>query len=527
MSIDRLSFLLSQLETVLNPNVLSDSNETQIVEDTLSSNLLKNLKQELQEQAEELQQQLILAKPERINLTEMQQSLQSLVSALPIEIAIVDQQMRYIAMSDRWLQNHQLIESDIINRTLYESFPDLPPSWYQEHQNCLAGKVQSLKQEQDNLSWNVSAWQDSQSKVLGLILLSQINIEHTLLKTKLESSEAQMRAVFSGMNELVFTIEIESNTILILPTNFFELYDNSFLNQVINETHIQIFNSPEAENYQTLIHNVLQSGRVNNFEYSLSINNFQIHFSVNVAPVSATTVILVARDITERKEKERDNLFVEKELAQVTLQSIGDAVITTNNLGKVEYLNPIAEQLTGWQAEMGIGKDLALVFPILAEKTRKPIVNSIQKIVRQNRVCKLNAKNLLLARNGNEYAIEGLASPIKDRHGKLMGAVIVFRDVTESRRMARRLSWQATHDPLTNLCNRRKFETYLTKAINDAAQNKSHHALCLLDLDRFKIVNDTCGHAAGDELLRQITKLLQKRIRTSDIFARIGGDEFG
>ena len=527
MSIDRLSFLLSQLETVLNPNVLSDSNEMQIVEDTPSSNLLKNLKQELQEQAEELQQQVILAKPDRGNLTERQQSIESLVSALPIEIAIVDRQMCYVAMSDLWLQNHQLIESDLVNRTLYESFPDIPPSWHQEHQNCIEGKVQSLQQEQDNLSWNVSAWQDSQGKVLGLILLSQINTGHTLLKTKLESSEAQMRAVFGGMNELVFTVEIESNTILVLPTNFFELYDHNLLNQVINKTHIQIFNSPEAENYQTLIRNVLQSGRVNNFEYSLSINNSQIHFSVNVAPVSPTTVILVARDITERKEKEQDDLFVEKELAQVTLQSIGDAVITTNNLGKVEYLNPIAEQLTGWQAEMAISKDLALVFPILAEKTRKPIVNSLQRIVRQNRVCKLNAKNLLLARNGNEYAIEGLASPIKDRHGKLMGAVIVFRDVTESRRMARRLSWQATHDPLTNLCNRRKFEIYLTKAINNAAQNESHHALCLLDLDRFKIVNDTCGHAAGDELLRQITKLLQKRIRTSDVFARIGGDEFG
>ena len=142
-------------------------------------------------------------------------------------------------------------------------------------------------------------------------------------------------------------------------------------------------------------------------------------------------------------------------------------------------------------------------------------------------MCKLTAKNFLIARNGTRYEIEGLASPIMNRCEKLVGTAIVFRDVTKARKMARKLSWQANHDPLTKLYNRRKFEEYAAQAISDSHLDRSRHSLCYLDLDRFKIVNDTCGHAAGDKLLRQVTKLLQTRIRNADIFARLGGDEFG
>ncbi|MEL7523957.1 MAG: diguanylate cyclase, partial [Cyanobacteria bacterium J06553_1] len=219
--------------------------------------------------------------------------------------------------------------------------------------------------------------------------------------------------------------------------------------------------------------------------------------------------------------------FPEKELAQVTLQSIGDGVITTNAAGKVQYLNPIAEHLTGWSAPEAAGKPLAEVFCLINESTRKAIANPINRVSRSHKVCKLAGRNSLLARDGSSYEIEGLASPIMNRQGKLIGTVMVFRDVTSARTMARHLSWQATHDSLTKLYNRRKFEEYVESAIDEAHVHRSHHALCYLDLDRFKIVNDTCGHEAGDKLLQQITALLKKRIRNTDIFARLGGDEFG
>ena len=201
-------------------------------------------------------------------------------------------------------------------------------------------------------------------------------------------------------------------------------------------------------------------------------------------------------------------------------------MITTDAAGLVQYLNPVAEHITGWSLKEAEGKSLSEVFQLVNSATKKPIVNPIVTVSRRHKVCKLAAKNSLIDRQGVNYEVEGVASPIINRQEKLIGTAIVFRDVTTSRKMARRLSWQATHDSLTELYNRHRFEDYLTEAIEDARLHQSHHALCYIDLDRFKIVNDTCGHAAGDKLLQQITALLSQKISQTHIFARLGGDEF-
>ena len=232
------------------------------------------------------------------------------------------------------------------------------------------------------------------------------------------------------------------------------------------------------------------------------------------------------REIEERQRLE-ESLFAEKELAQVTLQSIGDAVITTNAQGNVRYFNPIAEQLTGWKADEAQGLPLSTVFVIVNEVTRKPLENPIAKALLEKRIVGLANHTILIARDGTEYAIEDSAAPIRDRQGQIIGAVIVFHDVTESRNLARQLSWEASHDALTGLINRRGFEQQLIEAIASCQDSNQQHALCYLDLDQFKLVNDTAGHVAGDELLRQITTLLQKGVRANDTLARLGGDEFG
>ncbi len=465
-----------------------------------------------------------------------QQLLSSFILHIPVAIAILDREMRYLAVSDRFVDDYQL-KKNIIGSIHYEVFPQIPPDWRQDYQDCIAGKVEILKHEEDlsksdgridKLLWEIHPWRNFAGQISGLVIFSQLNIEKTLLQEKLKSCEAQMRAVFTGMNELVFTVELNSSSILILPTKFFDLYDDTIINQIIEKTQAQLFHDPIANDYQTLIQKILQTQQGIDFEYSLQLDEMLMWFDVDISPVSETTVIWVARDITQRKETELNNLFVEKELAQVTLQSIGDAVITTDDYGQVRYINPIGEHLTGWRSEEAQGKSLAEVFHLIQESTQKPLINPIQKVIQENNAYRLPAKNLLTARDGSrKYAIEGLVSPISDRQGKIIGAVITFRDVTQARRIARKLAWQANHDPLTKLCNRRKFEEFVAMAIKDARDRQSHHALCYLDLDRFKIVNDTCGHAAGDELLRQISKLLSKRIRTLDVFARVGGDEFG
>jgi diguanylate cyclase (GGDEF)-like protein/PAS domain S-box-containing protein len=231
------------------------------------------------------------------------------------------------------------------------------------------------------------------------------------------------------------------------------------------------------------------------------------------------------REITERRRLEQA-LFHEKELAQITLASIGDAVITTDVLGRVEYLNPVAEQILGWATKEIIGQPFADIFHIVHEVTRTPVVNPIDQVLENQQVVYLADHTILIARDGTEYGITDSAAPIRDRNGQLMGAVLVFHDVTKSRQLAKELSWQASHDALTGLVNRRAFEQRVNDAV-DSIKNGEHHALCYLDLDQFKVINDTCGHAAGDQLLVQLTALLQQRVRTNDTLARLGGDEFG
>ncbi|GFE70437.1 response regulator receiver modulated diguanylate cyclase/phosphodiesterase with PAS/PAC sensor(s) [Chroococcus sp. FPU101] len=235
---------------------------------------------------------------------------------------------------------------------------------------------------------------------------------------------------------------------------------------------------------------------------------------------------LLQQQIEERKRIEKD-LFAEKELAQVTLQSIGDAVITTDALGNVKNFNPIAEQLTGWLAHEVKDLPLSQVFQIINEITRKSVINPITQAIQENCIVGLSNHTALIARDGTEYAIEDSAAPIHNREGEIIGAVMVFHDVSESRRLSRQLSWQASHDALTGLINRREFEQQVTQVIASANSEEQQHALCYMDLDQFKIINDTCGHAAGDELLRQVTSLLQQRVRVTDLLARLGGDEFG
>jgi diguanylate cyclase (GGDEF)-like protein/PAS domain S-box-containing protein len=235
------------------------------------------------------------------------------------------------------------------------------------------------------------------------------------------------------------------------------------------------------------------------------------------------------RLIEEMQENQRlkDIYFAEKELAQVTLQSIGDAVITTDAHGNIRYFNPVAEQLTGWKAEEVEGISLYTVFQIINETTRKPVENPITKALAKGQIVGLANHTILIARDGTEYAIEDSAAPIRDRQGEIIGAVIVFHDVTESRNLANQLSWEASHDALTGLTNRRGFEQKLVDAIDSVQDGNQHHALCYLDLDQFKVVNDTVGHIAGDELLRQISVIIQRGVRANDLLARLGGDEFG
>ncbi len=234
----------------------------------------------------------------------------------------------------------------------------------------------------------------------------------------------------------------------------------------------------------------------------------------------------VETDITERKLYE-EALFREKESAQITLQSIGDGVVTTDAASQVQYLNPVAEELTGWRLDDAVGRTIDEIFRGFHEETCEPVENPVAVAMRRNRSIKSVRPTLLIRRDGNELYIESTAAPIRDPMGAVTGGVLVFHDVSESRELNRRLSYAASHDILTELVNRREFESRLERALKSAEARETSYAVLHIDLDQFKIVNDTCGHSAGDELLRQIGALLKAKIRWRDTLARLGGDEFG
>jgi diguanylate cyclase (GGDEF)-like protein/PAS domain S-box-containing protein len=234
----------------------------------------------------------------------------------------------------------------------------------------------------------------------------------------------------------------------------------------------------------------------------------------------------VELDITERKLYE-EALFREKESAQITLQSIGDGVITTDATSMIDYINPVAEQLTGWRLEDAMGKPVEEIFRAFHEETCEPLENPLTVAIRRARPIKSVRPMLLIRRDGNELYVESTAAPIRDGGGKTAGGVLVFHDVSESRELNRRLSYHASHDLLTGLVNRREFENRLERALKSAKARESSYALCYLDIDQFKIVNDTCGHSAGDALLGQVGALLKSKVRWRDTLSRLGGDEFG
>lgn len=219
-------------------------------------------------------------------------------------------------------------------------------------------------------------------------------------------------------------------------------------------------------------------------------------------------------------------LFNEKERAEVTLHSIADAVISTDALGRIEYMNPIAELLTGWRHADGCGQLIDAVFHVVNELTREVIPGPISRYLKGAHAAQMNPQAVLISREGRDYAIEESAAPIHDDLGVTIGYVVVFHDVTHSRHLAHQLSWQASHDALTGLANRREFESVMSQLWESAHAHNKHHALLYMDLDQFKIVNDTCGHAAGDELLRQLADIIDTQVREGDSLFRLGGDEF-
>ena len=236
-------------------------------------------------------------------------------------------------------------------------------------------------------------------------------------------------------------------------------------------------------------------------------------------------VIGVTHDVTEKKITE-NALFQERDRAFVTLASIADGVIRTDSRGAIDYLNPVAQRLTGWSLSESYGRPASEIYQIVDEATGKKVLDPIQHCLDEQREVVFLGQRLLIRHDGNRLPVHDSAAPIRDRQGRLTGAILVFRDLTQMRQVEAEIQHLATHDPLTGLINRREFELLVHEAFATEDSEKARTALCQFDLDAFKLINDTCGHTAGDQLIRQIAGVLRQWVRPRDELARLGADEF-
>ena len=238
-------------------------------------------------------------------------------------------------------------------------------------------------------------------------------------------------------------------------------------------------------------------------------------------------ILTVARDVSHRKSLEV-SLSRSKRQAQYTLESISEGVITTDNDGRIDYMNLAAETLVGTSRDDAAGHRTGEIFTLVDDADRRPLGDPVDRCLSMRRRVNMGRRAVMLSQDGEqEHSVELTASPIRGPGNSISGTVVVFHDVSEIRGLTRQMSYQATHDALTGLINRREFERRLEEALDTAHAEESVHMLFYMDLDRFKAVNDSCGHLAGDNMLREVAALIKEQVRESDFVGRLGGDEFG
>ena len=238
-------------------------------------------------------------------------------------------------------------------------------------------------------------------------------------------------------------------------------------------------------------------------------------------------ILTIARDISHRKSLEV-SLSRSKRQAQYTLESISEGVITTDNDGRIDYMNLAAESLIGTNRDDASGHRIGELFSLVDDADRRPLGDPVERCLAMRRRVNMGRRAVMVSVDGeHEHSVEITASPVRGPSNSISGTVVVFHDVSELRGLTRKMSYQATHDPLTGLINRREFERRLDEAMDSAHAEEAVHMLFYMDLDRFKAVNDSCGHMAGDNMLREVAALIKDEVRDSDFVGRLGGDEFG
>jgi diguanylate cyclase (GGDEF)-like protein/PAS domain S-box-containing protein len=374
----------------------------------------------------------------------------------------------------------------------------------------------------------LNAYQKSILTGLAAITSKALQVREASINA-IETKASNLAAIIEGSEDAIITKSLEG-----VVTSWNKSAESMFgysADEVIGQSITMLFPKNKVDEEIFLLKKIKNNQHIKHYQTErLKKNGELIQLSVALSPIKNAVgeiigVSKIARDVSLQKQLEHA-LAGEHERLRVTMDSIGDAVITTNKNGNVQYLNPIAQGLTGWNASEARGLPLQQVFNIVNETTRTRCMNPVDLCLTEDRIVGLANHTILISRDGTEYGIEDSASPIRDAEGKTIGVVLVFHDVTVQRRMANELAYRATHDTLTGLVNRGEFEGRLKKFVNESRGLDLQNALMYIDLDQFKVINDTCGHSAGDALLKEVGRIMQSCVRSTDTLARIGGDEF-
>lgn len=391
--------------------------------------------------------------------------------------------------------------------------------------------LQSLiRQQQKPCELDLNTLRGASTDELGILTneYRQLLQHHMDLTERLRASEEWLSSILEKMQDTFYRTDGEGRILYITP--MVEQALGYRPDELLGTKMAELYIDPESRN-EFLAQLEANNGSVHNFMAPLRHRDGSVvwastnaHYYLNedgqVAGVEGNS-----RDITQLKQAEAA-LNREQQQLLATLESITDGVITTNIEGQIEYLNPVAERLVN-DPDGAVGRHYARELHLVEEGSGETI-DDLVELTLKHEGSFVNASNGLLRRaDGHDFVLKVSSSAMHDSDGAIIGAVLVLHDITETMKMTRQLNYQASHDTLTGLVNRREFERRLTRAIHRAFESDEQHVLFYMDLDQFKVVNDTCGHRAGDELLKQLATQLDHSLRESDTLARLGGDEFG
>jgi diguanylate cyclase (GGDEF)-like protein/PAS domain S-box-containing protein len=360
-------------------------------------------------------------------------------------------------------------------------------------------------------------------------------LHHAVERKNAEERLAQMESRYRGLLEAApdaMVISDSNGRILLVNAETERLFGYSreeLIGQVVEVLVPERFRKEHpGQRHEYMAHPQTRQMRQGRTLYALRKDGTEFPAGIMLSPLESdegSLVTAVIRDITLRITMEKA-LFEEKERAQVTLNSIGDAVVCTDVSGNITFLNLVAEKMTGWSWQEATGKPMAEVFHILDATSRETIPNPMEKALAQDRTMHMPLNSILVRRDGLEIPIEDSVAPIHDREGLATGAVVVFRDVSAARAMTLQMIYSAQHDFLTGLPNRVLLNDRIGQAIAFAQRHAKKVVVMFLDLDGFKHINDSLGHPIGDKLLQSVAKRLVGCVRGSDTVSRQGGDEF-